>query len=235
MKVAVKLVVAAALTTQALLSQALPVNLLTNGSFESLQFDGSWTSRSNPNDVAGWNWSDGSSMEFWNMPFLGVSAVDGQQIAEINAHGGNGDYSFYQNFTTVAGQTYDYSFSYQARSSISEQFHLGITRFHDDVTPELFTQTDYTDHVTGQWKLAQGSFVAVGSMSQIGFWSDDPIGDTTGNLLDNVLITTSVPEPGSIALLALGLIGLVASRRKLKSDNLTDNDNDNKTSSELDR
>lgn len=224
MKVAVKLIAAAALTTQALLLQASPVNLLTNGSFESLQFGGSWTSRSNPNDVAGWSWSDGSSMEFWNTPFLGVTAVDGKKVAELNAHGGNGDYSFYQDFETVTGQTYNYSFSYQARSDNNEQFHLGITRFYDDIIPELFTQTDYNDHVTGQWNLAQGSFVAIGSMSKIGFWSDDRIGDTTGNLLDNVLITRSVPEPWSIALLALGLIGLVVSRRRLKPESLLHTD-----------
>jgi hypothetical protein len=226
MKAAVKLIIAATLSTQAMLSQALPVNLLTNGSFESLQFGGSWTYRSNPNDVAGWSWSDGSAMEFWNTPFLGVDAVDGRKIAELNAHGGNGDYSFYQNFETVAGQTYHYSFSYQARSNNNEQFHLGITRFHDDIIPELITQTDYTDHVTGQWKLAQGSFVAVGSMSQIGFWSDDSVGDTTGNLLDHVVVTKSVPEPGSIVLIALGLIGLVASRRRLKPEIAVATDSD---------
>jgi len=218
MKAVTKLIIAAALFGQTVLSQALPINLITNGSFESLKFDSNWTYRTNPNEVDGWTWSDGSSMEFWNTPFLGVTAVDGGKIAELNAHGGDGDYSFYQNFKTVAGQSYDYSFAYQARSDNSEQFHMDITHFFDDSTPEVLANAIYTNHEIGQWSTARGSFVAIGSMSQIGFWSDDRRGDTVGNLLDNVVVTASVPEPGSIALLAFGLVGLVVSRRRQKSE-----------------
>jgi len=214
MRFSTKFIIATTLILQTYLSQATAINLLTNGSFEALDFNGSWTYRTNPNDVAGWTWDSGSAMEFWNTPFLGVTAVDGTKIAELNAHGGDGDYSFYQTFDTVAGQSYDYSFSYQARSDNNEAFHFGITRFFDATYD--FTAIDYTDHITGQWKQAQGSFVALGSTSQIGFWSDDQIGDTVGNLLDDVVVTASVPEPTSIALLALGLIALGLSRRRMK-------------------
>ena len=211
MRLSSKLILAATLLLQTYFSQALAVNLLTNGSFESVTFDGNWTYKTNQDDVAGWTWSDGSAMEFWNTPFLGVNAVgDGSVIAELNAHGGNGVYSFYQTFDTVLGQSYDYSFSYRARSDESEQFHLSI--FGDD----LITSTIYDKHITSDWKLAQGSFVATGSTSQIGFWSDDSPGDTTGNLLDDVVVTTSVAEPESLALLGLGLLALGISRRRMK-------------------
>jgi hypothetical protein len=217
MRLSSKLIVAATLLIQTYFSQALAVNLLTNGSFESVTFDGNWTYKTNQADVAGWTWSDGSAMEFWNTPFLGVNAVDGTVIAELNAHGGNGGYNFYQTFATVAGQSYDYSFSYRARSDENEQFHLGITRFFDDDSTDLITNTIYDNHTTSQWKLAQGSFVATGSTSQIGFWSDDNPSDTVGNLLDDVVVTTSVTEPASLALLGLGLLALGVSRSRIKA------------------
>jgi len=221
MRFTAKLIIAAILLLQAYSSSAVAANLLTNGSFETLKFKGNWTYMTNANHAEslglGWTWSDGSAMEFWNTPFLGVTADHGTKIAELNAHAGTSQYSFYQNFDTVAGQSYDYSFAYRARSNNSEKFHLGITRYFDDDTQSLIDDIFFGDHIKGQWKTAKGSFVAKGSSSRIGFWSDDAIGDTTGNLLDNVIVTNSVPEPGSLALLALGLIALSASRRRVKA------------------
>jgi hypothetical protein len=215
MRLHIKLFIIATLLIQSLWAHASPINLLTNGSFESLQFGGDSTYRTNRNDVSGWTWHDGSAMEFWNTPYRGVTAVDGTKIAALNAYGGNGDYSFYQDFETVSGQQYQYSFSYQAESDNDEQFYVGITGFFDDpVQPQNLLQSTYSDHVTGQWRLAQGSFIALGSLSQIGFWSDDLPGDTSGNLLDNVVVTTAVPEPGTLGLVTLGLLCLGLSHRK---------------------
>lgn len=49
--------------------------------------------------------------------------------------------------------------------------------------------------------------------TEIVFTSDDPIGDNMGTLIDNVLVTNT-PEPGTIALLAIGLLPLMWFVRK---------------------
>lgn len=184
--------------------------LLNNGGFEAPDIDNnSWeyyTSNHNVTGVPGWSY-DGSGMEIWDS-LLGVNAIEGEQHAELNAHGANNQaYSFRQSFATVIGETYDYGFSYRARNNSNESFYAGIMGINDN--------TLFSDHTTAGWTTVSLSFLATDTTSTIAFTSNDALGDTTGNLLDGVYVTArSVPEPSSVFLLSLGLLGLGLRRRK---------------------
>lgn len=99
--------------------------------------------------------------------------------------------------------------------------------FNQAVTAFSFDATSLFQNGTGSVTLSNGqsfsfNYVDTG-LDFIGFTSDTPITGYTVNsgytVLDNVTLgaaalPASVPEPGSVALLGLGLMGFVAARRK---------------------
>lgn len=215
---------ALALTTIAVNSQA---NLIDNGGFEAPDVNSNnWAYFTDDTQVDGWSFGN-SSMEIWSTPFLGVNAYEGTQIAELNAHGANNQaYGFFQSFDTVIGQSYNYSFAYSSRGNAEQSFTAGIlnaTPLNNTVAPyinlDINVDSLFDDHTSGSWSIFNSTFTASSTTSAIFFISEDNLGDTTGNLLDAVSVTertriNTIPEPSSIALLALGIIGLGVARKK---------------------
>ncbi len=173
-------------------------NLLVNGSFESnIVSAGGWTYLP-ASSVAGW---DGSNIELWNA-YGGVVAADGVNFAELNAHPAAASFSIYQQFATVAGQSYDVSFFYRARASSAEAFSISV----GDLAASL------TDHTTASWSFFSGSFKATSALSTITFTS--LTAGTVGNFLDGVSVTASdVPVPMTLGLMGLALAALRLRRR----------------------
>lgn len=187
--------------TLSLLCLGANANLIVNGGFEDNNVaSGSWAYFSSA-AVNGW---DGDNIEIWDN-YGGVVAAEGTQYAELNAHPFDGSvFSIYQNFATVVGQTYDVSFFYRARVNSNEQFSFSV-----DTLSALLN-----DHVVGSWSQYTGSFVATGALSTITFTTYDT--GTLGNFLDNVVVTAkaNVVESSPLAMLLIGLAGLVLIRKK---------------------
>ncbi len=190
-------------------------NLIVNGSFEdSLVNTNSWKWFTS-DKVNGWN---GSNIEIWNN-FSKVSAFDGTQFAELNAHANGGSvFSIYQTFDTEINGIYDFSFAYRARSNSNEAFSVSIDSFNDNIYTKILD-----DHIVQAWSSFTDSFVATSISTTIQFTTITPYTGTVGNFIDNIqvvqrpsLASTVVSEPSVAALFGLSLLtlgGFVKHRR----------------------
>ena len=192
----------AALFAGLLLAGSAHANLIVNGGFEdNVVANGNW----NWFPAASVNGWEGSNVEIWHNLF-GIASAEGQQHAELNADGGNvGAWSIFQSFATVVGQSYDVAFSYRARES-SDLFNFAVGSIN----------SNFTNNDTSQWKLFTSSFIASSNLTTLTFTSLNA--GTLGNLIDDVKVNAraSVPESSTLALFAIGLIGLGFVRRKSK-------------------
>jgi len=189
-----------------ILSPVASANLLTNGSFEDspelTQAGGGW-GFFNPTLVSGWG-SEDNNIEIWNSGFNGVDAADGKQFAELNAHPETGiAFTLFQDIVTTIGESYNLSFAYRARNG-QESFNVSAA--------DLDSQIQNTS--TSEWTIYSGMFTAQEELTRLMFTSVDPETETLGNFIDNVSVVAKVPEPGTLALLGLGLAGLGLSRRR---------------------
>merc|ERR1711916_161159 len=109
-------------------------NLIVNGGFETPDIDtvvgerGSTSSTwqyYNASEVEGF---EGSNIELWNSGFNGVESFEGEQFLELNSHPTPGSaFSIFQEFDTVAGQSYNVSFAYRARANDREMFNVDLS------------------------------------------------------------------------------------------------------------
>jgi hypothetical protein len=202
-----RIVALSALSLSLAIAAPASANLIQNGSFEDDVIPGnSWQSFT---DITGWEADDNNErFEIWNN-YNGETAAEGNQFAELNAHPGSTlPFSIFQEFTTATNQSYDISFAYQARANDQEKFSFDVISGSDNLDWLL------SDHTTNGWRIFSESFVAAGTTTKIMFTSVNPLTGTVGNFLDDVRVTATVPEPGTLGLLSAGLIGLVAVRRR---------------------
>ena len=154
-----------------------------------------------------------SGVEHFNVPANGVgAAADGVMavdLANFTYLTGGG---LEQAVPTTPGQSYDVSFS-AGNSLSSGRTGTGIVKVTTDgITTQSFA-TAVATTATMAWAVRSFSFVATGSSTMIRFWNDQNPNFYFADL-DGVIVTASVPEAQSWAMLAAGLAIIGACLRR---------------------
>jgi hypothetical protein len=181
-------------------AQAVQANVLVNGDFETGNLTG-WTASGDVNSTS-------------LMPYFGagVLADNGLHMVAFNAGDSTPNGVLSQTFATMAGTAYTLSFDFGVTTNGAQGLLVDVLGSGGSlVQSQAFVS--YTGLALSHFSLA---FTADGSTATLRF--SDQINNPTISqdaMLDNVSVeAANVPEPGSLALLGLGLLGVVAARRK---------------------
>ena len=187
-------------------------NIVANGSFESEQINGPWTSLST---ITGWSSSDAFEIQRGSN-FGGQSnfntAVDGQQYLELN---GVNLTTITQTLTTAANSVYKLSFLYSGRPDQTQSEPSSMQVLWNNIVVGAVSAPFNSGWQSYSYQLQSNN----SSSSLLAFRSTGPTSQVSyGSYLDAVAVS-AVPEPGSLAmmLLGVGMVAFVSRRRADKS------------------
>jgi choice-of-anchor C domain-containing protein len=190
----------------ALFSQANATNLILNGSFESGINPGSFIQINAINNTSIDNWTvlNGS------IDYIGSYWIASDGSRSIDLSGGNvGVLRISSQMTTIVGTSYLVEFDMAGNPA------GGPTVKTMDVTAGTVTQA-FSFNTSGKnlsnmgWERKSFTFIANNVATYLTFSSTT--GTCYGPALDNVSVTV-IPEPGTLLLLASGLLGIGISAR----------------------
>jgi hypothetical protein len=198
-----------------LLASNVQANNLVNGNFETGDFTG-WTVSGTANVCPG---SDS---------FCGIS-FDGVFSANLNAGDHTADALISQTFATTPGVTYDFSFAYgimdfvggksqQLQAEIISNFGGAHDLLNQTVTSPASVPPGDAVNADVNYQLFSFQFTADDTSTTLLF-TDLPSNDTgsVDGKLDTASIDPTVPEPGSLLLLATGFVPLLLRLKRRSS------------------
>lgn len=216
--------IATTLSIASLTAQAAPVQLITNGGFETGNFSG-WTTVNNGG-------SSGCGSNVWEVNATGhegcgtmAKPISGTYAAYNTFDGTANPYTLSQQIV-VPGSVLAATLSFMDEFSMSYSGTLRTFRvdFYDQANTTLLgnvlTQTVGTSQsqawTTNSFDVTALLASQANKTITLRFTEIVPTAYTgPGNFgLDNISLQANVPEPGSLALLGLGVLGFAASRRK---------------------
>lgn len=188
--------------------------LVINGSFEA---DAIPDAVRQVSSVTGWTSSivGGNAFEIQKgatqggIPGFNTVAADGVQYLELNTDRYT---TISQTLSTTVGGIYTLSFAYSGRPNTADGANSAMNVYWGNT---LLTPTPLLGNTTGTWQTFSQSLTALDAATTLRFESVGPSSSPSfGSYLDNVSVVSSVPEPGTYAMLLLGLVGCVARRKR---------------------
>lgn len=203
-------------------TETAQANYVVNGSFEAVQIGSPYLS-TNPATIPGWTHtgSVGDSLLFAvgysdNLGSI-TTAGDGKQFVTIGGgFGGSGTGYWSQTLIGLTPAT-SYSLSFEMASEAAYSGSQSITvdfTGGSSTAPQTFSAAPTSVNYWRGWETKTMTFVASSSSVTLRFGATAQY--DVG--LDNVIVNPSVvPEPSTVILTSLGLLGALASMRRRKT------------------
>ena len=204
MKCFSRIAVALAASVVSAAAFATPIITLDNAGFESPNASGGYIYLNDAN--YGWYFSGNGTGVASNNSGFNVNGASGNQAGFLQGQGS----SFSQNFV-FAGEQISISFLAESRQNYGGNL---ISVMIDDQVLSFGNNASFIPATTASFTSYTSNFISLSSgVHSLTFTGLGVAGSDVTSFIDNVTVN-AVPEPTTVALLGLGLLGFAASRRK---------------------